>query len=131
VVGSRTWNENWTGMAVHGDLLALYRGSRQFPIPGGTQITPPHYEMCRVGADHQITTLWSYVDFPATIANAEGFDIATPTGVLFSTFSIGDSVAEIRELTANRFVRTATLEGLDQVVPDVPNPPPWHHIAPC
>ena len=79
VVGSRTWNESWTGMAVHGDLLVLYRGTRQFPIPGGTQTTPPHYEMCRVDADHQITTLWSYEDFPATIADAEGFDITTPT----------------------------------------------------
>ena len=82
-------------------------------------------------ADHQITTLWSYEDFPATIADAEGFDITTPTGILFSTFSIGDGVAEISELTANRFLRTAVIDEFVQVVPAVPNPPPWHHVAPC
>jgi hypothetical protein len=50
VVGSRTWNESWTGLAAHRDLLVVYRGVLQFPIPGGTQTTPPHYEVCRVGA---------------------------------------------------------------------------------
>jgi hypothetical protein len=57
-------------VAVHGDLLAVYRGVRQFPIPTGTHTTPPpHYEVCRIGADHQITTGWNYEDFPPTIAN--------------------------------------------------------------
>jgi hypothetical protein len=49
-------------MAVHGDLLAVYRGVRQFAIPTGTHTTPPHYEVCRIGADHQITTVWNYED---------------------------------------------------------------------
>lgn len=64
VVGSRTWKETWTGMAVHGDLLAVYRAVRQF--------STPHYQVCRVSPDHQITTLWNYEDFPATIHDAIG-----------------------------------------------------------
>ena len=132
VVGSRTWNESWTGMAVHGDLLAVYRGVRQFPIPTGTHTTPPHYEVCRVGADHQITTVWNYEDFPPTIANTTGADIDTPTGTLFYQFATGSNVSEVRSLTERGIVRTAALRDLLQIVPDLPNTGlGWHLIAPC
>ena len=132
VVGSRTWNERWTGMAVHGDLLAVYRGVRQFPIPNGTQTTPPHYEVCRVGADHQITTVWNFEDFPATIADTTGADIDTRTATLFYQFATGSNVAEVRSLTERGFVRTAALGQLRQIVPDLPNTGwGWHSIAPC
>lgn len=132
IVGSRTWNESWTGMAVHGDLLAVYRGVRQFPIPTGTQTTPPHYEVCRVGTDHQITTLWNYEDFPPTIADTTGADIDTPTGSLFYQFATGSNVAEVRSLTERGFVRTADLGELRQVLPDRQETGlGWFSIAPC
>lgn len=132
VVGSRTWNESWTGMAVHGDLLAVYRGVRQFPIPMGTYTTPPHYEVCRVSPDHQITTLWNYEDFPGTIDDTVGGDIDTHTGMLFYQFAVGRNVAEIRSLTEAGFVRTAALGQLLQVTPDIPETGlGWRSIAPC
>jgi hypothetical protein len=132
VVGSRTWNESWTGMAVHGDLLAVYRGVQQFPILSGTHTTPPHYEVCRVSADHQITTVWNYEDFPALIADATGGDIDTPTGTLFYQFATGSNVAEVRSLTERGFVRTATLGEIRQIVADLPDTGlGWHAIAPC
>jgi hypothetical protein len=132
VVGSRTWNENWTGMAVHGDLLALYRGVRQFPVPTGTHTTPPHYEVCRVSADHQITTLWNYEDFPPLIDNASGVDTDTPAGMLFYQVATGSNVAEVRSLTERGFRRTAALGQLRQIVPDLPDTGlGWFSIAPC
>jgi len=132
VVGSRTWNEHWTGMAVHGDLLAVYRGVIQFPIPTGTQTTPPHYEVCRVGADHQITTIWNYEDFPAAIDNATGSDIDTSAATLFYQFGIGSNVAEVRSLTQHGFARTAALGQLRQLAPDIPDTGlGWLSIAPC
>lgn len=132
VVGSRTWNESWTGMAVHGDLLALYRGVRQFPVASGTQTTPPHYEVCRVGADNQITTLSSFEDFPATIADEIGADIDTPTGSLFYQFGVGSNVAEVRSLTADGLARSAALGELRQIVPDLPDTGlGWSSITPC
>ena len=133
IVGSRTWNESWTGMAVHGDLLAVYRGVQQFPIPSGTQTTPPHYEVCRVGVDHQITTIWNYGDFPGTIDNTIGADIDTSAATLFYQFAIGSNVAEVRSLTERGFVRTAAIVGdLRQIVPDLPDTGlGWLSIAPC
>jgi hypothetical protein len=132
IVGSRTWNESWTGMAVHGDLLAVYRGVRQFPIPTGTHTTPPHYEVCRVGADHQITTVWNYEDFPPTIADPSGHDIDTPTGTLFYQVAVGSNVAEVRSLTERGFLRTAALGELRQIVPDLQDTGlGWLGIAPC
>ena len=132
VVANRTWNERWTGMAVHGDLLAVYRGVLQFPIPTGTQTTPPHYEVCRVGVDHQITTVWNYEDFPAAIANTVGTDIDTSAGTLFYQFATGSNVAEVRSLTERGIVRTAALGDLRQIVPDLPDTGlGWLSIAPC
>ena len=132
VVGSRTWNEHWTGMAVHGDLLAVYRGVHQFPIPTGTQTTPPHYEVCRVSADHQITTVWNYEDFPAAIADTVGSDIDTPVASLFYQFATGSNVAEVRSLTERGFARTAALGELRQLVPDLPDTGlGWLSIVPC
>jgi hypothetical protein len=132
VVGSRTWNESWTGMAAHGELLAVYRGVQQFPIPGGTQTTPPHYEVCRVGPDHQITTVWSYEDFPGKVDNTIGADIDTPTGTLFYQFAVGSNVAEVRSLTELGLVSTAALGNLRQIVPDLPDTGMgWYQIAPC
>lgn len=132
IVGSRSWRESWTGMAVHGDLLALYRGVRQFPIPGGTHTTPPHYEVCRVSADHQITTVWNFEDFPATIDNATGYDIDTPTGSLFYQFAVGGNVTEVRSLTESGFLRTAALPSLQQIVPDLPATGlGWSNIVRC
>jgi hypothetical protein len=132
VVGGRTWNESWTGMAVHGDLLAVYRGVRQFSTPKGTTTTPPHYEVCRVGRDHQITTLWNYEQFPATVDNRIGADIDTHTGSLFCEFSFGANVAEVRSLTERGFARTAALGELRQIGPGVPHSSPgWSNIAPC
>jgi hypothetical protein len=132
IVGSRTWNEQWTGMAVHGNLLAVYRGVRQFPIPTRTHTTPPHYEVCRVTADHQITTVWNYEDFPPAIANTVGTDINTSAGILFYQFAIGSNVAEVRSLTERGFVRTAALGELRQIVPDLPDTGlGWLSIVPC
>jgi hypothetical protein len=132
VVGSRTLNESWTGMAVHGDLLVVYRGVRQFPIPTGTQTTPPHYEVCRVGADDQITTVWNYEDFPAAIANTIGADIDTSAATLFYQFATGSNVAEVRSLTEHGFFRTAALGELRQIVPDLQDTGlGWLSIVPC
>lgn len=132
VVGSRIWNESWTGMAAHDDLLVLYRGVRQFPVPGGMHTLPPHYEVCRVSPDHRITTVWNYEDFPATVDNVKGDDIDTPVGILFYQFATGSNVAEIRSLTERSFVRTAALGQLRQIVPDLPDSGlGWFSIAPC
>jgi hypothetical protein len=132
IVASRTWNERWTGMAAHGDLLAVYRGVIQFPIPTGTQTTPPHYEVCRVGADHQITTIWDYGDFPATICDTIGADIDTSSAILFYQFATGSNVAEVRSLSKQGIVRTAALGDLRQIVPDLPDTGlGWLSIVPC
>ena len=132
IVASRTWNERWTGMAVHGDLLAVYRGVLQFPNPTGTQTTPPHYEVCRVSADHQITTVWNYENFPATITDTVGADIDTSAGTLFYQFATGSNVAEVRSLTDRGIVRTAALGELRQIVPDLPDTGlGWLSIVPC
>jgi hypothetical protein len=127
-----SFRRTWTGMAVHGDLLAVYRGVRQFPVPGGTHTIPPHYEVCRVGADHQITTVWNYEDFPGTVHNATGTDIDTPTNTLFCQTAVGSNVAEVRSLTERGLVATAALGQLRQIAPDVPDTGlGWHYIAPC
>jgi hypothetical protein len=119
-------------MAVHGDLLAVYRGVHQIPISTGTQTTPPHYEVCRVGADHQITTVWNYEDFPAAIDNTTGTDIDTSAATLFYQFATGSNVAEVRSLTEHGFARTAPLDPLRQNVPGLPETGlGWLSIAPC
>ena len=98
----------------------------------GARAGPSHYEVCRVSADHQITTVWNYEDFPPLIANATGGDIDTPAGTLFYQFAIGSNVAEVRSLTERGFVRTAALGKILQIVADQPNIGlGWHAIAPC
>jgi hypothetical protein len=133
VVGSRTWNERWTGMAVQGDLLVLYRAGEQVDRPEVVQFVPPPYEVCRVGADHRITTLMTYGGYPPTIdVEARGADIDTPTGILFYQFVTGSNIAEVRSLTERGFVRTAALGQLQQVLPDHLNTGyGWFSIAPC
>jgi hypothetical protein len=104
----------------------------QFAIATGTQTTPPHYEVCRVGADHQITTIWNFEDFPAAISNMVGDDIDTSAAILFYQFATGSNVAEVRTLSEHGIVRTAALGELRQIVPDLPDTGlGWLSIVPC
>lgn len=139
IVASRTWNESWTGMAAHGGLLALYRGPKEL---SRSHHAPPHYEVCRVGPDYQMTTVWSYEDYPPTINGDFGEDIDTPTGTLFCQlhkYGVLEDWAEVRSLTETGFVRTATIGPLSQITPDLAphgvgasyHGRPWHAIVPC
>jgi hypothetical protein len=104
----------------------------QYVLPNAIHITPPHYEVCRVSPDHQITTIWSYEDFPALVGDALGDDIDTPAGMFFYEFAAGSNVAEVRSLSARGFARTAALGQLRQIVPDLPDIGyGWSSIAPC
>jgi hypothetical protein len=124
LASSRTWPQLYTGIAAHGDLIALYRG----PFVTEKVASRPRCEVCRVGADYQVVTVsvqendpfgWGPKEFDW----GDGVDVDTPNGILFYELVTGRHRAQVRSLTASGYVTTKDVGLL------VPTARPGAHVT--